>query len=258
MTIPVALCLGLASGAAWAQDQPASPAPEAKQVPPAPGDAAKQVQQKKINVEEPEVAASEKGAQIGVGARFRYIFMPSAVLNLFLGHSTSMSSVAVGGEVIRRKGNLDIVFGLEWANVSPKDGLYLEKGKDPSIQGDYPDFVHFDSFSMISLDGTFVWHTELTDFLQLRYGAGIGIGFLLGNIVKTKTTCSSTTTVDQLDDPNVCMQSATSRNADKPPVVPIVNLLLGLRIKLVEQLSANVEIGFRDVFFGGLSVGYFF
>jgi hypothetical protein len=188
--------------------------------------------------------------------------MPTAVLNLFLGHSTTMTSVSYGGEIIRRKGNFDIVFGLEYANISPADGLYLEKGNDPGQFDQYPDYVHFDNFSMLSVDGAFIWHAELTPFMQLRYGAGIGIGFLLGNIKKTKTTCTkhgASTTPDQLDDPTECdPQPATTKNADKPPVVPIVDLLAGLRFKLGDQVSLNLEMGFRDVFFAGGSVGYFF
>jgi hypothetical protein len=255
------LGVALAAGSALAQDNPPPPSgPPAKEVPVTPGSAPKQVTQKKLNVDEPEVAAAEPSAQVGIGARGRFIFLPQSVLQLFLGHATSMTSFSVGGEVVRKKGNLDIVFGLEYANISPKDGLYLEKGKDPANFGDSPDYVHFNNFSMISLDGSFIWHSDLTDFMQLRYGAGIGVGFLLGDIEKQKTSCASNTTVDQLDDPNTtqCVRQPTVKNADKPPVVPIVNLLAGIRFKLGEQGSINLELGFRDVFFGGLSLDYFF
>src|SRR5262245_42999240 len=35
----------------------------------------------------------------GVGARLRYVFVPEAMLNLFLAHSTAMNSVGFGAEV---------------------------------------------------------------------------------------------------------------------------------------------------------------
>src|SRR5215470_2410587 len=232
------LCLALVCGGletrASAQDaETQKPANEATPPPP---------DKTKINVEEPEAPPPEPPAKIGVGGRFRYIFLPKSVLELFLGHATAMNSFSLGAEVIRRKGNLDITFGLEYANISPSDGLYLEKNKDPSQASDYPDFVHFDNFGMISVDGTFIWHTDFTNWLSFRYGAGIGIGFLLGEIQKQKAQCSSTTTVDQLDDPNACPvpQGTTVRNADKPPVVPIINLLLGLRFKLHDEISLNI------------------
>lgn len=257
-TLPVLLFVCGLVPRAFAQDMPQTSPPAEQPVGPSAAPS-REPAKPKLKVDEPETAPPEAPAQIGIGARFRYIFLPTAVLNLFLDHSTSMNSVSFGGEVIRRKGNLDIVFGLEYANISPSNGLYLEKGKNPSLMTDQPDYVTFDNFSMVSVDGTFIWHSDLTDIIQFRYGAGIGIGFLLGDIKKQKASCSSTTTVNQLDDPHACDPvSTTVRISDKPPVVPIVNLLLGLRFKLKDLVSINVEAGFRDVFFTGVSLGYFF
>src|SRR5688500_6125335 len=82
-------------------------------------------------VEEAAPVLEKKAIQWGVGARVRYVFVPQSMLNLFLDHSTSMNSAGFGLEVVRRKENFDIVFGLEYENVSPKDGYYLEKGDVP-------------------------------------------------------------------------------------------------------------------------------
>ncbi|SRR6266568_4020843 len=239
--------------AAWAQEsQPVTPA----------GPAAKELPKGKLTTQEVEGEAAEGPAQFGVGGRFHFIWLPTAVLNLFLGHSTTLTSWSAGGEVIRRKGNLEMVWGLEYANVAPEDGLYLEKGKDPGMFGDYPDFVHFKNFALISVDWSFIWHTDLTPWLQLRYGAGFGVGFLLGDAQKTKMMCDSDTTPDELDDPNTSKcrpQNVAPVNANLPSRVwPIVNLLAGLRFALVPQVALSVEVGFRDVFFGGLTLGYFF
>jgi hypothetical protein len=244
---------------ALAQDAQTQPAPEPTLKPVTPPPLSDE-DKKKLVVGEPETAAPEPTATVGIGVRMRYIFLPQSVLELFLGHATSLSSYAFGGEVIRRKGNLDIAFGVEYANLSPSDGLYLEKNRNPANSSDYPDFVHFDGFGMISVDGTFIWHTDLTPWMSFRYGAGVGIGFLVGDIDKQKATCGSTTTTGQLDDPSVCpvTPGTVVRKADYPPVVPIVNLLLGLRIKLHDEVSLNVEAGFRDVFFVGGGIGYFF
>src|SRR5262245_16370512 len=109
----------LVTTTAFAQEsQPVTPAP-----PGAPAPEAKELQKGKLKTQEIEGPAAEAPAQIGVGGRFRFIWMPSAVLNLFLGHSTTLTSVAGGAEIIRRKGNLDMVWGLEYANISPADGL---------------------------------------------------------------------------------------------------------------------------------------
>jgi hypothetical protein len=97
--------------------------------------------------------------------------------------------------------------------------------------------------------------------MALRYGGGIGIGFPLGGLTHQDTLCSSDTTVDDLDDPNACtpIVGATREEADIPPVVPIVNVLLGVRFRVVDQVSLQIEGGWRfPSFFIGGGVGYFF
>src|SRR5262249_18129026 len=98
--------------------------------------------------------------------------------------------------------------------------------------------------------------------VQIRYGAGIGIGFLLGNIVGTKQMCSAGTSVGDLDNPTAngkCNDiPGTTTNKSKPPVVPIVHLLAGVRFKLIDQLSLNIEVGTRALPCAGANIGYFF
>ncbi len=253
---------------AWAQQPTPSPAP-----PPAPAPAppppvgtapapASDATTPPPPVELEEKPAAEEPGAVGVAVRGRFLFLPSGIMNLFLAHSTSLAQYSFGAAFVRRKGNFDIEFGLEYANVSPKDGYYLEKGNDPGQQGQYPDKIHFDNFSMISADATFIWHTNIVPTVQFRYGAGIGIGFLLGDIIGTKQTCSAGTSTGDLDDPTAngkCSDvPGTTAAKSKPPVVPIVHLLVGIRFKLIDQLSLNVEVGIRDLPFVGANIGYFF
>lgn len=211
------------------------------------------------------VAAKANQSQFGVGARVRYVTLPNWLLELFLDHATSMSSVGFGIEVVRRKGDFDIVFGLEYANVSAESGLYLEKGDDPGnncvATGECPDDVVFDGLALIGFDASFIWHTNLgTPKVQLRYGAGIGVGIVLGDILQYDTSCPPGTTVNDLDDRNACphLPGDPHEKADKPPVVPIVNVLLGLRFQVAPQLTLNLEGGFRNMFFLGVGTDYIF
>jgi hypothetical protein len=261
------LIVVLAAAPVWAQQPPpAPPAPTPAPAPAQPPVGTPSAAPRPDAVTPPppleeEKTTEEKGA-IGVAVRGRFIFLPSALLNLFLEHSTSLAQYSVGAAFVRRKGNFDIEFGLEYANVSPKDGYYLEKGKDPSQQGQYPDKIHFDNFSMISADATFIWHSDIIPTVQVRYGAGIGLGFLLGDIIGTKQMCTTGTSTGDLDDPNAngkCTDlSGTTAPKSKPPILPIVHLLAGIRFKLIDQLSLNVEVGIRDLPFVGLNIGYFF
>jgi hypothetical protein len=206
----------------------------------------------------------------GVGARLRYVFVPQAMLNLFLQHSTSMNSVGFGAEVVGRKGDSDIVFGLEYDGASPENGLYQDKGDDPGQclldSGKCPDYTRFDGLGMIGLDASFIWHANLSSKVQLRYGGGLGIGIVTGALYKTKMRCPAGTTNDDLDDPNACGDPNVGANQvepekksdDVPPVVPIINALIGARFLISDNLAVNVETGFRDVFYLGMGADWIF
>jgi hypothetical protein len=212
----------------------------------------------------PTVTRNANKRRWGVGARFRYVFLPAGVLELFLDHATSLSSVGFGAEVVGRKGNFDIVFGLEYDNVSPSDGLYQDKGDDPGDCGTNndacPDFTRFDGLGVIALDANFVWHTKLASKIDLRYGGGLGIGIVTGDLYQTKKVCPPGTTIGDLDDPNACPTTleAEKKSDDVPPVVPIVSLLLGVKFQVTDNVAINVETGFRDVFFLGAGTDWIF
>jgi|RhiMethySRZTD1v2_1073278.scaffolds.fasta_scaffold32654_5 hypothetical protein len=258
----------------FAQTPPA-PAPPAEPPTPPPGDAPMPVQttpqptgvgehgpEKKLRIDEDEdEVETEPEVQWGVGARSYFTFLPASVIELFVEHATSMNSASFAASVIRRKGNFDIEFNIEYGNYSPENGLYEENGEDPSQQDQYPDLTIFNNLGMISGDASFIWHADLTDFMQFRYGAGIGVGVKTGSATQQDTMCDSATTIDDLDDINACqpVPGAPIDEMDIPPVLPVVKLLAGFRFKIVDQLSLNIEAGFRfPAFFAGGGIGYFF
>jgi hypothetical protein len=262
----VSLGLVVAAPLAYAQAPSPTPPPEAA---PAPAPAQVPGTQPPIanptKIDEEEATPGEAETKWGVGAYVRFITTPKWMIELFVQHATSMTSVAFAGQVIRRKGNLDIDISVEYANVSPKDGWYEEKGDNlgTGLHEDAPDWYHFDSFALLSADVSFIWHFELTDWMQIRLGPGIGIGVPLGHIKATDGDCAVGTSLSDLDDPNTpkCMLTPGAQpvNKDIPPVVPIIDLLAGLRFKIIDQLSFNIEGGYRvPSFFVGGSLGYFF
>jgi hypothetical protein len=264
-------CVALLAGPVRAQEPP--PPAETPPPTPPPGEAPMPVQttpqpsgvgergpDRKLRMDEDEeTVVLEEEVFWGIGARSYYTFLPAGVIELFVEHATSMNSASFAGSVIRRKGNFDIQFSVEYGIYSPENGLYQEKGEDPSMVDMYPDLVEFDNLGMVSLDASFIWHTDLTDFMQFRYGAGVGVGVKIGSFTQRDTTCDSSTTIDDLDDPNACPATGQLEEGDVPPVLPVVNLLLGFRFKIVDQLSLNIEAGWRfPAFFAGGGIGYFF
>ncbi len=209
-------------------------------------------------VHEEMLGVDKDTAHYGVGLRFRYVFVPKALIELFIGEASSgVAKPGVGLEFVYRKRDFAIHLGLEHESISPDDGYWLEKGDDPGTPGEYPDFVEFDGFKWTTLDAEFVFHKALAPKFNLRYGAGIGIAIIHGEALQTDSTCPAGVT----DIQSQCMEAAGGQQDDPasiPPVFPVVNLLVGAEYRPTDKISINLQGGMRTLFYFGLGGSYFF
>jgi hypothetical protein len=217
-----------------------------------------------------------------VGARLRWVSVPAWMLNLFTKRNVPLSSYAVAAEFLRRKGEFDFIVSIGYQNMSPSDGNWLGVGHDASVDTDY---VQFKGLGFVGIDASFVWHTFFTDWFGLHYGAGLGLGIVTGQMLRTSNgsgcteanagnieachpigvQCGPSGCSDaQLaalgtgpDDPNNPHRFV---DPNVPPALPIVNVLVGVDFRLphVRGWEAKIEGGFYDAFFLGGGVGYTF
>ena len=119
---------------------------------------------------------------------------------------------------------------------------------------------------MIAIDVQWIWHAQLSDRVQLRYGGGLGIGIVTGAIYQTKMRCGTSVTLSDLDNPNACGDPTMAANQVEPekksdsvpPAVPIINALFGARFLVSDNIAVNVDAGFHDFFFLGMGADYIF
>jgi hypothetical protein len=199
----------------------------------------------------------KKEAEYGLGLRVRGVFEPAFMMNLFVEEQTSggVFSPGFGFELMRRRENFELVLGFEYENVSPSDGYWLEKGDDGVSAGQYPDFIDFDGLAWVTADLAFLFNSPINEKLTFRYGAGFGLGLVLGEVRQTDQVCSST------DFEESCMNAMGGQQndeADLPPVFPVVDLILGLQYRPTPKMTIIFEGGLRTLFFFGVSVGYYF
>ena len=173
---------------------------------------------------------------LGLGVRIRSVRIPASMLKWFIED--------VPGGVS------NVGLGLEHLTVVP--GLYLEKGK--AIQGGNVDRVVDDGFRWITAEVSFMNHTPIIPQLEFRYGGGAGIGIFQGSVNRTDQACAGESFETCVDAP------APNDNTpyDTPPVMLVVNAIIGLQIKPTNALFINVEGGLRTVPFFGTTVGYYF
>jgi hypothetical protein len=219
----------------------------------------------------------------GVGARLRWVSVPAWMLNLFTKKNVPLSSWAAAAEFFRRKGEFDFIVSVGFQSLSPGDGNWLGRGHDASIDTDY---VQFNGLGFWGVDASFVWHTYFNDWVGLHYGAGLGLGIVTGQMLRTSngSGCTEANAGDVTKCHPVGIQCMAGTGCDSnaigalgpgpddpanphrfvdpnvPPVLPIVNVLVGVDFRLphVRGWEAKIEGGFYDAFFLGGGVGYTF
>jgi len=209
-------------------------------------------------VDEPPPSAP-RDLWYGAAARVRWVSVPHWLLDEFTKNNVPLSSWSAGVELFRRKGNFDFALSFNYVNLSPPDGNWLGSSSDPASA---VNFVHFDHFGMYAFDASFIWHTFITRWFGLRYGAGFGLGILTGHIVRTVLN-DGQCNAQNAGNTSVCKPTANEtafNSGSVPSALPILNVDLGVdfRIPRVKGLEIRLDGGFYDTFFLGGGVGYAF
>jgi hypothetical protein len=224
----------------------------------------------------------------GFAARLRWISVPSWMLNLFTKKNVPLSTWGTGIEFFRRKGNFDLVASFNYQNMSPPDGNWLGKEHRAELDTDY---VHFDNLSLLGGDVSFIWHTMFNDWFGMHYGAGIGVAWVRGDILRISngTQCTEQNagninqcypqgptpvqpngsdtlplppqyTIPRTDIPDTQAMPHQFVDSNKPPVLPVVNIVVGFDFRLpqVRGWEGRLEGGFYNAFFLGTAVAYTF
>jgi len=191
---------------------------------------------------------------IGLGLRVRNVRVPKPLIELFVERAAAGSSnVGIGLELSRRKGQFEVQFGLEYEKIFIPDGIWIDKGDQ--IPQDEVDFVEFENFGWITAELSFLYHTPIVKQLSVRYGGGAGIGILRGEIIRTDYVCTSSSV--ESCDPKINPEN-DKRPYDIPPVMLVVNAIIGLQIRPTDEIFINIEGGLRTVPFFGATAGYYF
>lgn len=191
---------------------------------------------------------------IGVGLRLRNVRIPAGMLEWFIESVPGgVSNYGLGAELARRKGDFEVQFGVEYEKLTVTPGYWVEK--DKPLPGPTADRVRDDGFGWVTAELTFMYHTPIVPQLSVRYGGGAGIGILMGDVRRTDQICNTSSTESCMDDPN-----AVNRDTpyDLPPVMLVINAIVGVQVRPTNEIFINIEGGLRTVPFFGMTAGYYF
>jgi hypothetical protein len=214
----------------------------------------------------------EAPVEYGIGIRARTVFVPKAILELFVERAAGgAQNYGFGVDLVRRRGSSELQLGFEFEHINVGQGVWINRGEDVAM-GDEADYVlspgsSGNQLGWLTVEFTFVNHAELSKIFALRYGGGIGIGVLIGELDHYNIRCVNATNStpepgcvpDRFQGMGQYSEGSPVVTAyDLPPVFPVVNAILGLQIRPTEALTINIEGGIRTLPFVGVSTGYFF
>ena len=155
------------------------------------------------------------------------------------------------------------VSGENWGTYYANVATLMASGKHPDlmvISGEGAQFVHANNLVV-----------PINKYLAFRYGGGAGIGILSGSVKRIDVQCAAGATNANPDPYCVPTQyggkgvTSPDHPGDPepdayslPPVMPVVNAIIGFQIRPTPKAVINIEGGIRTLPFIGLSAGYFF
>lgn len=181
----------------------------------------------------------------GMGAKVRRAFVTPGIQRLFMEDTPGSATMdGAGIDFARRNGDVELVFGFGYDRLEAKEGYYLEKDGDPLVPGKV-DYVTFRKPHWYTVEVTVTKHARIHKFLEFRFGGGIGVGLIRGKIRKTDAVCTGPSIQqDCMPDP---MGLEMDKPADIPPVLPVVNALIGLQLRPFEFLHVHIDAGLHTV-----------
>jgi hypothetical protein len=213
-----------------------------------------------------------------VGLRYRGTIIPKFMMNLFVDEGATVYSNSVGIELDIRRDNFSLIPSINYVGYGFGDTLFLQKGKDPSQEFNYSDISS--SLFGIYAEADILWSKDISKNVAFEYGAGFGIGAIVGSLHDSWITNSASqsangsvklngsngqtyspcATTDNLANSGCNPASHTTPSPAKlfgysdpnwfsggsvPTIFPQISIPeLGLRFKPIKEVEARLIIGF--------------
>lgn len=227
----------------------------------------------------PSAVTAERPSEVeyGVGVRLRSVWVPKSVLELFVTRAADGAhNYGIGVDLSRRRGDTELQLGFEYERINVGQGVWINKNDDVSM-GDEADYVlgpdsktgSGNQFGWFTIEFSFLNQAPITRWLAVRYGAGLGLGILVGELDHYNIICAAGAT-NAMPEPG-CVPPRFNGTGTYTegretvvkydlgtPVFPVVNAILGLQFKASDRVTFNLEGGIRTLPFVGMSSSMFF
>lgn len=115
-----------------------------------------------------------------LGAFYRHFFIPSGIFKLFVDEAPSVNGPQPGIEFSVRKKGFEILASAFYSDFGTT-GPYRSKGDGL----DETEIIH-SKLKVVYGGVTFLWSTMFSKYIGLQYGVGLGVGVVLGDLIRTE------------------------------------------------------------------------
>jgi hypothetical protein len=190
----------------------------------------------------PALAASAPERPWAVGLRGGYTGIPNFVLGGLFDRYQPVSGYYLEAVAARRIRSFTLYASVTATRAGADTGVW-QRGPTK-----IPNEVAI-NVTFLSADALFDWEIPLHPRFAFHFGAGVGLGALFGTI--TSKECANLA--------GSCIITPTTPTRDRVaedawPLYPVLHLVAGARVNLVERLSLRVDFDFRNAFGFGLGV----
>ncbi len=215
-----------------------------------------------------------------VGFRGRYLSLPGSLLDPFVSaHSDDeyperpeIAAYALGLEFVVKEKTANGIFYVEYMNPLLESG-YWDDADRGSPDPDDGSWVEPQNFALITVGANYAYELRATNWLSFLFGAGLGAGFVLGDLYEWQAGEDPADPNGNNDNTNPScgpMEPAFLRYESCPqdsdmvadgdvwPVVPFFDVNVGFRFNISNKASIRLEGGVHDLFYAGSAVSVVF
>ncbi len=215
-----------------------------------------------------------------VGFRGRYMTVPGDILDPFVSaHDDDeyparpeINAYTLGLEFVIKEKSANGIFYVEYLNPMIEAGYWddADRGSPDPDDGSWVEPVNF---AVITLGADYAYELHATNWLSFLFGAGLGAGIVLGDLYEWQPgedpsdPEANNNNYDQscgvlapaYERVETCHHDAELvADGDMPPVIPMVDINVGVRFNISNRASIRLEGGLHSMFYGGGAVSVVF
>jgi hypothetical protein len=163
------------------------------------------------------------------------------------------------------------IFYVEYLNPLVEAGYWDDRDRDAGHNDD-GSWIEPVNLGVINVGADYAYEVHATTWLSFLFGGGLDVGFILGDLKEwqagetpgdadnnnAEVDCGPAPTA-AYDRYKTCkVDSYLVKDGTIPPVIPMVDILVGMRFNIADRAAIRLEGGFHYMLYGGASVSVVF